>query len=447
MKLKRKSFIIINLTLLISFILFFILTENFGKKYYFYKKNSELNKIENSIKNGNNYNLPPDILVGNIPILKDNFEFNNQLKLSLFQKDSWKYNFWFGNDALKKLDETGTITMNFQQRNLKSSFLIKVFKKQNNFIVLCLPLSAIEENFKLMKTFSLYIFFIISIFIWSVYTYYFRKITKYISNIELSLDKISKKDFLEIEPINSNDEFGNISKKLITVSEELKEYFEFLNKKYESQKYFYNSLAHELKTPITVISGYTYYIKDILQKEDQKYCDFIINECIGISQLAKKFQLLAENFKNLEISEFYLDELVKTSIDKFQLDFSEKNIHVEFFSNSIKIVGDYNLIKVSIDNLISNSLKFTKDIIRISLYSNDNTIVFSIYNNGTNIPLDKISKIWEPFFFIEKNHKIDNWGFGLSIVADVVKRHNGNYKVENKDNGVEFKIILPNILK
>ena len=447
MKLKRKSFIIINLTLLISFILFFILTETFGKKYYFYKKNSELNQVENSIKNSSNYNFSPDILIGKIPILKDNFEFNSQLKLSLFQKDSWKYNFWFGNDALQKLDETGTITMNFQQKNLKSSFLIRVFKKQNNFIVLCLSLSAIEENLKLMRTFSLYIFFIISIFSWSVYTYYFRKITKYISNIELSLDKISKKDFSEVELINSNDEFGNISKKLLTVSEELKEYFEFLNKKYESQKYFYNSLAHELKTPITVISGYTYYIKDILQKEDQKYCDLIINECIGISQLAKKFQLLAENFKNLEVSNFYLDELVKSIIDKFQLDFSEKNISIEFHSKPIEIIGDYNLIKVAIDNLISNSLKFAKDTISISIYSNDNDIVFSIYNNGANIPPDKISKIWEPFFFIEKNSKVDNWGFGLSIVADIIKRHNGNYKVKNKDIGVEFRIILPKISK
>ncbi|MGL4508508.1 sensor histidine kinase, partial [Cetobacterium sp.] len=199
--------------------------------------------------------------------------------------------------------------------------------------------------------------------------------------------------------------------------------------------------------PITVISGYTYYIKDILQKEDQKYCDLIINECIGISQLAKKFQLLAENFKNLEISSFYLDELVKSIIDKFQLDFSEKNISIEFHSKPIEIIGDYNLIKVAIDNLISNSLKFAKDTISISIYSNDNDIVFSIYNNGANIPPDKISKIWEPFFFIEKNSKVDNWGFGLSIVADIVKRHNGNYKVENKDIGVEFRIILPKISK
>ena len=165
MKLKRKSFIIINLTLLISFILFFILLENFGKRYYFYQKNLELNKIENSVKNKNNFDSNSEILIGEIPILKDNFEFNNQLKLSLFKKDSWKYNFWFGSDALKILNETGTITRNFEQKNLKSSFLIRVFKKQDHFVVLCLPLSSIEENLKLMKSFSLYIFFIISIFI------------------------------------------------------------------------------------------------------------------------------------------------------------------------------------------------------------------------------------------------------------------------------------------
>lgn len=447
MKLKRKSFIIINLTLLISFILFFILLENFGKRYYFYQKNLELNKIENSVKNKNNFDSNSEILIGEIPILKDNFEFNNQLKLSLFKKDSWKYNFWFGSDALKILNETGTITRNFEQKNLKSSFLIRVFKKQDHFVVLCLPLSSIEENLKLMKSFSLYIFFIISIFIWSVYTYYFRKITKYISNIELSLDKISKKDFSKLELIDSNDEFGNISKKLVNVSDKLKEYFELLNNKYESQKYFYNSLAHELKTPITVISGYTYYIKDILQEEDQKYCDFIITECKGMSQLAKKFQFLADNFKNLEFSTFSLDELVKTILEKFQLDFSDKNIDIKFLSKPTEIVGDYNLIKVVIDNLISNSLKFTKDVIDIEIYSDDDTITFSIYNNGENIPLDKITKIWEPFFFIEKNPKVDNWGFGLAIVADIVKRHNGSYKVENKENGVKFKIILPKTLK
>lgn len=444
MNLKRKSFIIINITLLTSFLLFFILTEKFGKKYYFYQKNIELNHIETSIQN-NIINSSLEVLIGKIPIIENNFEFNNALKISLFQKNSWKYDFWFGDDALKKLNKTGSITRNFQQKNLSSSFLIRVFKKENNFIVICLSLPSIEENLKLMRTFSIYIFLFISLFIWCIYTYYLRKITSSISSIEFSLDKISKKDFSKVSLIKSGDEFESISKKISKISLELSEYFEFLNKRYESQKHFYNGLAHELKTPITIINGYAYYIKDILKEEDKIYSDFIINECIGISQMAKKFQLLAENSKSLEFSKFYLNTLIENILEKFNLDFSEKNIDVSFISTPIEIYADYNLIKVAITNLISNSLKFTKNSIKIKITSENNIVIFSIYNNGQNIPKDKILKIWEPFFFMEKNSEVDNWGFGLAIVADIINKHNGNYSVENKNLGVIFKIILPNI--
>ncbi|MDX8335661.1 HAMP domain-containing sensor histidine kinase [Candidatus Cetobacterium colombiensis] len=444
MNLKRKSFIIINMTLLISLFLFFILTEKFGKRYYFYQKNIELNNIESTIQN-NIINPSSDVLIGKIPVLQNNFEFNNALKISLFQKNNWKYDFWFGDEALKRLNKTGSITRNFQQKNLNSSFLIRVFKKENNYIIICLSLPSIEENIKLMRTFFLYIFLFISLFIWCIYTYYLRKITYSISSIEFSLDKISKKDFSKVSLIKSGDEFESISKKISEISLELNEYFEFLNKRYESQKHFYNSLAHELKTPITIINGYAYYIKDILKEEDKVYCDFIINECIGISQMAKKFQLLAENSKSLEFSRFHLNTLIENILEKFYLDFSEKNIDVSFISNSVEVYADYNLIKVAITNLISNSLKFTKNNIIIKINSDSNHIIFSIYNNGHNIPKDKILKIWEPFFFMEKHSKIDNWGFGLAIVADIINKHNGNYAVENTIDGVIFKIILPNI--
>lgn len=440
MKLKTKSFLIINITLLASIILFFGLIEGFGKKYYLYQKRLILDKVERNLELGTYIQKDSDIIIAEIPILTENFEFNQKLKYALFKKDSWKYEFWFGEDALSILEKTGRVTRVFKQKNLKSSFLIRVFKKNEKYIILQISISSIEENLNLMKEFSLYIFLAVSLLIWSIYTLYFRSVNKNIKRIESSLEKISRKEFEDIDILDSKDEFENISLKILKVSKDLKEYIDFLNKRYDSQKYFYNSLAHELKTPITVITGYTYFIKEILEDEDKKYCDFILKECIGISQMGKRFQMLAENSKELKISTFDLDKLLRECVERFSLEFHEKELKIT--STSILFLGDYDLLKVAVDNLISNALKFSKKIIKIKLELLEDRIELTIFNDGEKIEPKHIDKIWQPFFYLEKNEKVDNWGLGLSLVADIVKRHGGEYFAENRNYGVEFKLIF-----
>lgn len=226
------------------------------------------------------------------------------------------------------------------------------------------------------------------------------------------------------------------------------------------RKEFVATISHELKTPITIISGQLegmiynvgkYKDRDTYLKKSydstQELKD-LVNEMMEIS----KSEILESDIllRVVNISEL-LPKLVKRQAFLTE----EKNINTILeIENNIEINADEEKITKAINNIINNAIKYSPEgeniIIRLykknmnKTYRKNDTFktYLEIENTGVRIEKKYLTEIFNPFFRIEKSRsrKTGGSGLGLYIVSQILKSHGFEYSIKNKNNSVLFTI-------
>ncbi|MEG0856958.1 MAG: HAMP domain-containing sensor histidine kinase [Terrisporobacter sp.] len=230
---------------------------------------------------------------------------------------------------------------------------------------------------------------------------------------------------------------------------------EIINKEREEErkrKEFIATISHELKTPITIISGQiegmiynvgkykdrdTYLKKSYDSTQELK---LLVDEMMQIS----KNEILE---RDLNIQPINLSELLRELVNRQSYLIEEKNIELVFkVANNLIIKADREKIIKVLNNLITNATKYSpeneKIIIKAYKLKTTKHIKLEIENTGVIIDQKYISEVFNPFFRIEKsrNRKTGGSGLGLYIVSKILKSHNFEFKIENKKKSVLFHI-------
>lgn len=230
---------------------------------------------------------------------------------------------------------------------------------------------------------------------------------------------------------------------------------EIINKEREEEKNrkeFIATISHELKTPITIISGQlegmiynvgkykdreTYLKKSYDCTQELKV---LVDEMMEIS----KNELLE---KDLKIEAINLSEMLKELVNRQSYLIEDKNLKLIYkVENKLYIKADREKIIKVLNNLINNAIKYSprdeKIIIKAYKSKASKTVVFEIENTGITIEQKYLSHVFNPFFRVEKsrNRKTGGSGLGLYIVSKTLKNHNLYYKMESKKNSVLFTI-------
>ncbi|KMT20983.1 sensor histidine kinase [Clostridium cylindrosporum] len=335
------------------------------------------------------------------------------------------------------------------------------------------PISAIDDSLK--KSLTLLFVILLPIGVLAlIATYYFStKFTSPIMAITSKALNLQNLNYTKPLDINSKDEIGNLSytinclsdrieSSLLELTEKnqrLKELIYKEKKNDELRREFVSSVSHELKTPITVISGYAQALNsNIVVSDDDKsyYTNVICDEAermeVIVNDLLDLYKLQSNTFK-ITLKEIELSTLLTTIINKLDFRFKENNIKLKTNINNAMVLGDKVRLEQAIVNFINNALHHVDDkkIIEINLKITESTAVISVYNSGLPIPEENLDTIWSGFVRLDKvrNYKDKRVGLGLAIVDQIVKLHSGEKGVINKysnDNlysGVEFYITLP----
>lgn len=281
------------------------------------------------------------------------------------------------------------------------------------------------------------------------------RVTQPIIEMSRIADSISKLDFKNKVSFQSKDELGILALSINTLSDRLKASIDDLKRDIEFQKTLSRNLSHELKTPIGVIKGYAegmkYGLTDSKEKEEN-YLDVMIEECDRMDELVKEILLLsrlsAKDFVLKDKTEFTAGSIFSAIGERFAHEFDSG--HIEFLcdaKDSTVLYGNYDLIFHAVTNLISNAIKYNdeKKYIELSAAETGSESVIYAFNTCAGIPEEEQSKIFDEFYKIDpaRNREEKGHGLGLSIVRSIAALHGGNVSVENKKDGVEFKMTLP----
>lgn len=222
----------------------------------------------------------------------------------------------------------------------------------------------------------------------------------------------------------------------------------------ESRKNFVANVSHELKTPMTTISGFVDGILDgtIPPEEEAHYLQIVsdvVKHLSGLVVSMLNVSKIEAGKVELNYVELSFDQKIIHTIIGFERIISDKNIDVLGLDKleEITIRADEALLRQIIYNLIDNAVKFTNDggALKIELYEEKNRAVFVIDNTGSTIDPDDIANIFDRFYKIDKSRGLDSssFGLGLSIVRSIVEMHGGTIKATSKENHTRFVIRLP----
>ncbi|MDO4743871.1 MAG: HAMP domain-containing sensor histidine kinase [Clostridia bacterium] len=217
---------------------------------------------------------------------------------------------------------------------------------------------------------------------------------------------------------------------------------------------FLSDVAHELRTPMTTISGFVDGILDetVPPERQRDYLVIVRDEIARLSSLVNSFLSLTRlqtGNQTLEITNFDVNETIRRTLVNFENKINEKEILVNLDLDDVHcfVKADMNLIRQVLTNLIENAIKFTNPggELKVSVKSGRSEAEVSVYNTGCGIAESDKKLIFERFYKADKSRSLnrEGTGIGLYIVKDILNRHGKNIEVSSREGEfAEFKFYL-----
>ncbi|AXX95004.1 MULTISPECIES: sensor histidine kinase [Arcobacter] len=200
---------------------------------------------------------------------------------------------------------------------------------------------------------------------------------------------------------------------------------------------------HELNIPVSTIKMNTQLLEKTIK--DEKSLKRLERIKQASNNLLKLYENMEYNIKKeidkIDKQEFFLDEIIKISIDKF--DDIKKDTKILVDVPNVTVKSDINGFIKTIDNLISNAIKYNlkeNPIVEIS-YKNS---ILSIYNSGEKIDTKNLFIVFDKYF--QENPSNDGFGLGLAMVKEFCDKNKILINIETTESGNRFNLNLKNII-
>lgn len=260
-----------------------------------------------------------------------------------------------------------------------------------------------------------------------------------------------------IRPINTLDLENPLEQEMYPELQPLLERIEQSNKEKEAvaamRREFSANVSHELKTPLTSISGYAEIMKDgLVRPEDmQHFSEKIYQEASRLITLVEdiiKLSRLDEGRVELEKEEVDLYELSREIISRLAPQAAKNQVRLELTGESVKYTGIRQILDEMIYNITENAIKYNNPGGRVSVWAGSTLRGKKVVvtDNGIGIPEAQIDRIFERFYRVDKSHSKERGGtgLGLSIVKHGVMLHHGEVHVESKlGEGTRIELVFP----
>ncbi|MBH1939815.1 HAMP domain-containing histidine kinase [Mobilitalea sibirica] len=265
-----------------------------------------------------------------------------------------------------------------------------------------------------------------------------RSISDPITKLSTHAKKIGNGEFLSLENNNSSREIHTLTKSMNEMSERLKNYD-------NAQKAFLQNASHELRTPLMSIQGYAEGIAGGVFSDTQKAANIICDESRRLNNLVDELLTLSrienQTYNNKLVKENLCD-MVKDCIQKvegYALK-EDKTITVSLSESPVYAYIDEVLLLQAVSNILSNCIKYARQDVRVTVFTQENQAIIRISDDGAGIAADDLPFIFDRFYKGKKG----SFGLGLAIAKSAVEYMGGSINAFNDTNGAVFEIKLNN---
>lgn len=246
-------------------------------------------------------------------------------------------------------------------------------------------------------------------------------------------------------PVKVEEELSGVVVVIIDITEK--------EKREEMRREFTSNVSHELKTPLTTISGISeLFMSGMVAEEDVKrFAESIHDESARLLELINdiiKLSRLDETVSPELPDSVDLAEIADEVRTRLALPAAEREVDIFLETSSAEVMGNRAILTEMIYNLTDNAIKYNKEGGRVVIktVSENDGVLLSVSDTGIGIPPEHIDRIFERFYRVDKSHSraIGGTGLGLSIVKHSAEFHGAALSVNSRENeGTEISVRFP----
>lgn len=281
-----------------------------------------------------------------------------------------------------------------------------------------------------------------------------EKSMQYISRISEAMQSISEGDLNVSVEVMGDDEFSAMAANLNKMAGDLKELMDREREAERTKNELITNVAHDLRTPLTSITGYLELLSgngNLEPETREKYIEIAYVKTKRLEKLIEDlfgFTKLNCGKISMHVSRVDVVKLLSQLLEEFYPLFMSRNLSYELQSNvpAQMILADPNLLARLFDNLINNAIKYGADGKRIlvKIHGGGEWVSIQVVNYGYVIPEQELPMIFQKFYRVEQSRSADTGGtgLGLAIAKNIVDMHGGDIDVSSGLSGTVFTVKL-----
>ncbi|MBE6541279.1 MAG: HAMP domain-containing protein [Ruminococcaceae bacterium] len=272
------------------------------------------------------------------------------------------------------------------------------------------------------------------------------RISKPIREMSKEASKLALGDY------SVNFDGGNCSETM-TLSATLNRAAYELSRLDRMQKDLIANVSHDLRTPLTMIAGYTEAMRDLPGEATPENMQIVIDETNRLTSLVNDM-LEVSRYQNgeqiLKLSEFNFTNVIRVTLERYAKLKERDGYSITFDADrDVAVYADEGRILQVIYNLINNAVNYAgedKSVLIRQLVADDGSVTLEVIDNGIGIPAEDLPLVWERYYKVNDFHKRANMGtgLGLSIVKNILLLHGAQFGVRSRvGQGSCFWFTLP----
>ncbi|MDE3011788.1 MAG: histidine kinase [Pseudomonadota bacterium] len=277
-------------------------------------------------------------------------------------------------------------------------------------------------------------------------------ITRPFEQINTAIRVMGKGDLLQQVKVSGPSDLVDLGKQLDWLRSRLLELE-------EGKKRFLQHVSHELKTPLAALREGSELLADevggTLSAQQREIAAILRNKSIQLQRMIENLLNFsagdAARFNRglLHVQPVNLRQLIASVLEEHRLVAQGKNLQLQLADSEVVIPVDPEKMRIVIDNLISNAIKFSPEggTVRAQAVAEGPLAILQVDDQGPGIPVEDRDKIFDPFYRTRTPQQgpVKGTGLGLAIMREFVLAHGGSVRVaENRPKGATFRVSLPN---
>lgn len=337
-------------------------------------------------------------------------------------------------DALisKALRNGGRYVERADKINAGSMFIVETVSATDGEVAILVntmvkPMNFYSNTFQVTFVINAVAILVISVILGIIIT---SKITKPIAKITSSSKDIVEGKFTYVDNSRGFKEIKELGDSLSAAAKEI-------SKSELLQKELIANISHDLRTPLTIISGYAEFMRDFKDADHTDSIEGILNETKRMSDLVSDVLDLSQ----IEAGALYHDapmsitECVNSTLSRFS-SLKEQGYSFEFeHDGNVMIKADEKKIMQVIYNLVANAVNYggADKLVLVRQEVSDGTVKISVTDHGEGIPETALRDVWQRYYKLDREHRraSKGSGLGLAIVKGILENYSSCYGVDS----------------